>query len=120
MRLACASPITTLSLSSDERPMIREKPRACCSGTVKSGMTSSLTNESLTQGDPAWFFATAGRAPPCPSCLLISLASQLIEGEPLAHDPVNGCAEALRVRHLAIIESIRLLVQIAEQVERLH
>jgi hypothetical protein len=38
----------------------------------------------------------------------------------LAHDAVHRGAEAFRVRQLAVVEPIRLLIQVAEQVERFY
>lgn len=47
------------------------------------------------------------------------LASQLRERQPTSDDLSSRRTEPLEVRHAAIIESIRLFVQIPEQVERL-
>ena len=53
------------------------------------------------------------------SCLP-RFARKLIIHDPFAGDPHDRYMEALPVRHLAIVEAERLLVQAAEQVERLN
>src|SRR5271157_2681698 len=48
------------------------------------------------------------------------LAGEFRIGEPLADDLTNANIEALGIGHLAVVESKRLLVNVAEQVERLN
>jgi hypothetical protein len=48
------------------------------------------------------------------------LAGQLIEREPFSNDTGDGGAESLSISQFPIVKSERLLVQIAEQVKRLH
>jgi hypothetical protein len=50
----------------------------------------------------------------------IHLASQFCVGEVLANDLTNTDVEALRVSHLPIVESERLLINIAKQVTALR
>ena len=48
------------------------------------------------------------------------LASEFGIGEPLANDLTNSEVKALTIGHVSIVESERLLIQVPEQVERLH
>ena len=48
------------------------------------------------------------------------LASQTRVSQPLTDDAADGLYKAAEICGLAIVETIRLLVQIAEQVERLN
>jgi hypothetical protein len=48
----------------------------------------------------------------------VGLPDQIVVGQATARDLRHHATKAIRVRGLAIVEAVRLLVQVAEQVER--
>jgi hypothetical protein len=63
------------------------------------------------------FFTALGRSVLQGSRLCFCFACELLEREPLSHDSLDCFIEPLRISHLRVVETIRLFVQVTEQIE---